>query len=79
MGETPDLIVGENAVPKRLPRVFSDTETIPKPILEPEDRRHGSWNGYTNFGCRCGPCKAACTAYKAARKPAKRAENVGAA
>lgn len=23
------------------------------------DVRHGSYNGYTNLGCRCGPCREA--------------------
>lgn len=31
--------------------------------LTANDPRHGSYNGYHNHGCRCGPCTTANTAY----------------
>lgn len=33
--------------------------------LEPDDPRHGTPNGYTNYACRCRECKAAWSAYPA--------------
>lgn len=32
--------------------------------LEPEDKRHGTVNGYCTYGCRCDPCKKARSDYK---------------
>ena len=28
-------------------------------MLEPDDPRHGTYNGYINLGCRCEPCREA--------------------
>lgn len=39
----------------------------------PDDPRHGSPNGYVNLGCRCDSCKAAWSAYGAARRAARSA------
>ena len=36
--------------------------------LAPDDARHGSENGYTNYRCHCDQCKAAHTAYTSVRK-----------
>jgi hypothetical protein len=30
-------------------------------VLEPDDLRHGTKNGYGNLGCRCEPCREANT------------------
>jgi hypothetical protein len=30
-------------------------------LTDPTDPRHGTINGYTNHGCRCGPCTGANT------------------
>lgn len=35
-----------------------------RPPLQPDDPRHGTGNGYTNYGCRCAPCKAANRRYR---------------
>lgn len=34
-----------------------------KKTLSPEDDRHGTENGYNNYGCRCVPCRTAHTTY----------------
>lgn len=34
------------------------------------DARHGTINGYMNFGCRCAPCKEANSAYQKAYRAA---------
>jgi hypothetical protein len=73
MGNTPDSSVSERPPRTRLPRQFSDSVTIPLPVLTEDDPRHGSVNGYTNFRCRCDDCKGAWSAYRAARR-IKRAE-----
>lgn len=31
--------------------------------LTADDRRHGTHNGYNNYGCRCDDCRAAWTKY----------------
>ena len=33
--------------------------------LAPDDPRHGTTNGYNNYGCRCAPCRAASSAARA--------------
>lgn len=35
--------------------------------LAPDDKRHGTENGYRNWGCKCAPCRAA-NAAKSARQ-----------
>jgi hypothetical protein len=37
--------------------------------IEPGDgnSRHGTYNGYQNYGCRCDACRAANTAYYASK------------
>lgn len=37
---------------------------MPRRRLSPLDWRHGSPNGYFNYGCRCVPCKAAAREYQ---------------
>lgn len=34
------------------------------PITNPEDPRHGTKNGYANYGCRCDKCRQAWTEYR---------------
>lgn len=58
---------------KPLPRQFSDTLTRPVPILADDDPRHGTINGRVNFKCKCPPCRAAGSAYWAARRAANKA------
>lgn len=36
--------------------------------LPPDDPRHGTYNGYSNHGCRCGPCRTANTANSKRRR-----------
>lgn len=36
--------------------------------LTPDDRRHGTLNGYTNYRCRCEQCKGAARAYHLSKK-----------
>lgn len=31
----------------------------PRRLLKEGDKRHGTINGYTNYGCRCDPCREA--------------------
>jgi len=49
----------------REPRVIDGVEILYAVALPPE--KHGTWNGYSNHGCQCRPCKAAGAAYAAAR------------
>lgn len=42
--------------------------TREKAGLAPDDPRHGTPNGYNNFGCRCGPCRTAWNEYPARRR-----------
>jgi hypothetical protein len=37
-------------------------------MLAPDDSRHGSMNGYTNWLCRCQPCRDEWAAYCQRRK-----------
>lgn len=39
--------------------------------LAASDPRHGTNNGYNNYGCRCEPCVKAGRAYQAARRRAQ--------
>lgn len=39
--------------------------------LAPDDPRHGTLNGYTNYGCRCEPCSIAGTKDQRDRRKAK--------
>lgn len=41
-------------------------------IMEPEDPRHGTVNGYVNLGCRCDECYAANAAYQVPRARQRR-------
>lgn len=45
-------------------------------MLDPDDPRHGTENGYNNGGCRCVLCRRAHTEYTY-QKLAKRAEKLG--
>lgn len=36
----------------------------PRTELAKDDPRHGTANGYNNFGCKCDLCKAAWSSYK---------------
>ena len=38
---------------------YASWRPVKKRILRSDDERHGSWNGYANYGCRCEPCKQA--------------------
>lgn len=38
--------------------------------LPPDDPRHGTHNGYSNYGCRCGACSQVWSAYNRARRQA---------
>lgn len=81
MGEKPDRIIdrqraaGGDTPPLIRPyrrRHFRDTPDGPVPYLPDGDPRHGTYNGYNNFKCKCGPCteanaKAAAD-YKARRR-----------
>jgi hypothetical protein len=40
--------------------------------LASDDPRHGTANGYLNYGCRCDACKAAGAAYNSADARRKR-------
>lgn len=40
--------------------------------LPPDDPRHGTWNGYCNYACRCDPCKAAGAAYPRTKRTTPR-------
>jgi hypothetical protein len=42
-------------------------------VADPTDPRHGSANGYRNFGCRCPACTGAWTEYQRSRREAGRA------
>jgi hypothetical protein len=39
--------------------------------------RHGTYNEYNNYGCRCDECKAAIAAYRLPRNRAWRTRNAG--
>jgi hypothetical protein len=39
-----------------------------EPLIEPDDPRHGTPNGYNNLLCRCDPCRDAWNAYSSPRK-----------
>jgi hypothetical protein len=32
-------------------------------MMNPDDHRHGTWNGYNNLRCRCEDCTKAARAY----------------
>jgi len=49
----------------RVPRTFAGVEVLWSPTLA--ESGHGTWNGYSNYGCQCPPCRAAGVAYSAAR------------
>lgn len=74
MGNKPDSSVGETASRTYLPRQYAENLAAPVPILADDDPRHGTWNGYINFRCKCDDCKEAGRAYGAARR-AKRKVN----
>ena len=40
-------------------------------ILDSSDPRHGTINGYSNHGCRCGPCRAANAAEQSRQRAAR--------
>lgn len=48
----------------------------PRCQLSPDDKRHGTPNGYNNQHCRCEPCRAANTVYMAERKALRIARGV---
>jgi hypothetical protein len=56
----PELIVVSNWH-GLIGRILYDTQERAQPIttLSPDDPRHGTDNGYTNYGCRCEPCRVA--------------------
>lgn len=39
-----------------------------KKSLAPDDCRHGTYNGYKHYGCRCDGCKAANSDYERERR-----------
>lgn len=45
--------------------------------LDPNDVRHGTYNFYANYKCRCQPCSDANTIYERARHAKKKASAVG--
>lgn len=51
----------------RVLRVIDGAEVLYAENLAPD--KHGTWNGYSNHGCECLPCKLAGTAYATARRP----------
>ena len=38
--------------------------------LADDDPRHGTYNGYSNWRCRCEPCRRAASAYHGTRRKA---------
>lgn len=44
-----------------------ETGQTARRLLEPDDPRHGTYNGYHNYRCRCRPCTQAHTDYIRAR------------
>lgn len=43
------------------------------PVNNPDDQRHGTANGYVNYGCRCDKCRQAWTEYARERRERKAA------
>ena len=52
------------------------SNTRSKKQLPPEDARHGTPNGYGNWGCRCEPCTAAHAVKCYERRQARAAKGV---
>lgn len=48
------------------------TDTAWLVLNDPTDKRHGTPNGYNNYGCRCDRCRAAHAADSLKRKNARR-------
>lgn len=43
----------------------------PRCRLTVDDERHGTYNSYFNYHCRCEPCREACAVYSRQRKDAR--------
>lgn len=45
-------------------------------LEDPNDKRHGTHNGYANYGCRCDKCKARESEYRRAWHASRRSSNI---
>jgi hypothetical protein len=76
-------IYSQKRVEQGLPGIAPETPAvIRKPKPEPSNStrvpKHGTNNEYSNYGCRCEPCRAAASEYNRAYKAKKKENNTNA-